>query len=65
MAAFDFPNSATLTLSVSGKTGTVAVTRDGNGRIRFSDGTKNLDFHSDDEGLAKLFAVLNALPDSE
>lgn len=65
MTAFTFPNTATLTVSVAGKTGTVAITRDSNGRIRFSDGIKTMDFHSGDLGLKTLFEVMSALPDEE
>lgn len=62
MTAFAFPNTVTLTLSASSKTGTVAVTRDGNGRIRFNDGVKDVDFHGN-EGLNRLFETINALED--
>lgn len=69
MASFDFPGSETLEIGVTVDEGssyestTVEITRDGHGRVRFSDGTNTLDFHSD-EGLAKLFAVLKAISDA-
>lgn len=64
MPAFTFPGETTLTLSVAGKTGTVAVKRNGWGDIEFSDGTNVVRVQSQEPGLAVLFDTLNSLADA-